>query len=412
MHTHFQDLIVYTNMYGSFYSHFLRGIPRVKSNQIGTMCVSMNKTTGKITFLYDEEFLNGLTIGEACMVIMHECLHLALNHITRSTNHKNRLRSNAAADFAVNSFLEPVERMLATKDENGNLRKINFKLPDGCLHAKDYGYPEKLSIEEYYDLVKDDDRLNGSKGYLCKPDGTPIPSTFDPHTFWDELSKTPEGRAELNRMQKSAARIAREHCSRYGNSIGDLLHELDILDPQPKYDWRKELRLLNASLFSIRKEATFKKSNRRMTGTNYFYQGKRHCFKPNILVVRDTSGSMFDDELQKAIISEIFGMNKQAVIDVCDCDMNMSEPYRVRNINDLKEVTGGGGTSFVEPFKYALTKRYDGIIYLTDLYGEFPLKEEVGQYANKTLWVCFGYDYNEQSDLDIPFGKVIVINGD
>ena len=126
MHAHFQDLIVYTNMYGSFYSHFLRGIPRVKSNQIGTMCVSMNKTTGKITFLYDEEFLNGLTIGEACMVIMHECLHLALNHITRSTNHKNRLRSNAAADFAVNSFLEPVERMLATKDENGNLRKNKF----------------------------------------------------------------------------------------------------------------------------------------------------------------------------------------------------------------------------------------------------------------------------------------------
>lgn len=148
MHAHFQDLIVCTNLYGSFYSHFLRGIPRTKSNIIPTMAVMMNPLTGKLGFAYNQDFVDTLTAGEACMVIMHECLHLALNHITRSTNHKNHLRSNAAADFAVNSFLEPAERVLATKDENGNLRKINFKLPDGCLHAKDYGYQEKLSIEE------------------------------------------------------------------------------------------------------------------------------------------------------------------------------------------------------------------------------------------------------------------------
>lgn len=368
----------------------------------------MNPLTGKLGFAYNQDFVDTLTTGEACMVIMHECLHLALNHITRSRNHKNHLRSNAAADFAVNSFLEPMERVLATKDETGNLRKINFKLPDGCLHPKDYGYPVKLSIEEYYELFKDDDRLNGSKGYLCKPDGTPIESTFDPHIFWEEMSKTPEGRAELNKIQKTATRIARE--KKHGNAIGNLLTELDALDPQPKYDWRRELRMLNASLFSIKRETTFKKSNRRITDTNYFYQGKKHCFKPSILVVRDTSGSMFDDELQKAIISEIFGLNKTAVIDVCNCDTQMSEPYRVRSINELKEVKGGGGTSFVEPFKYALTKRYDGIIYLTDLYGDFPAKEEVAQYANKTLWVCFGDNYDTEIGAQIPFGKVIVID--
>lgn len=406
-----QDLIVYTNQYGDFYSHYLRGIPRIKSNAIDTMCVSMNETTGKIGFMYNQEFMDSLTVGEACMVIMHECLHLALNHCTRGRNHTNQLRSNAAADFAVNSFLKPKDAFLSVKDEQGDYRKIEFKLPDGCLLAEDYGYKPMLSFEEYYELIKDDNRLNGSQGFLCRPDGTPIPSTFDPHQFWKEMSKTPEGRAELERLQKQATRIAREHNSR-GNNIGGLLQELEALDPLPKYDWRKELRLLNASLFSIKKEESFKKSNRRLSGEKYFYPGKKHCFKPNILVVRDTSGSMALEELQQKIISEIFAINRSAHIEVCDCDVEMTEPYPVRSINDLRSFTGGGGTSFIKPFEYALNKHYDGIIYLTDLFGEFPSKEQVKQYANKTLWVCFGDDYWKDGVDMVPFGKIIIIEDD
>lgn len=406
-----QDLIVYTNLYGSFYSHFLRGIPRTKSNAVDTLCVSMNTETGKIGFVYNQDFLDSLTTGEACMVIMHECLHLALNHCIRGRNHTNRLRSNAAADFAVNSFLTSEDSFLAVKDENDQNRSIRFKLPKGCLFPEDYGYKPKLSFEEYYEQIKDDERLNGAKGYLCKPDGTPILSTFDPHQFWEEMSKTPEGRAELERLQKQATRIVREH-NQYGSGIGDLFQELNALDPKPKHDWRKDLMRLNASMFSIKKEESIKKSNRRINGGNYFYPGKKHCFKPNILVVRDTSGSMAFADLQQAILSEIFGINRSAHIEVCDCDADMTEPYTVRNINELRSFKGGGGTSFVKPFEYALTRHYDGIIYLTDLCGEFPTKEDVGQYANKTLWVCFGDKHNEQSASEIPFGKVIVISGD
>ena len=66
-----------------------------------------------------------------------------------------------------------------------------------------------------------------------------------------------------------------------------------------------------------------------------------------------------------------------------------------------REITGGGGTSFVPPFKHVKEKRIpcDVLIYLTDLEGDFP---EGNDRIMNTIWVTI-------KDHPVPFGKRVLI---
>jgi len=114
---------------------------------------------------------------------------------------------------------------------------------------------------------------------------------------------------------------------------------------------------------------------------------------------------MYDDKIQAELLNEIIQISKSAKVLVCDCDTRVHQTYEVRGVNDFKAYKGGGGTAFEPAFEEAKKHKVDGIVYLTDTYGSFPDKKEIGKYAGATIWVTFDAD-----KVEIPFGKHVNID--
>ena len=159
---------------------------------------------------------------------------------------------------------------------------------------------------------------------------------------------------------------------------------------------------------STDKRRSQKRINRRLAcvTTEFLFPGKKKDRKPSVLLVRDTSGSMFCEETQGAILAEMIEISKRAEVLVCDCDTEIHQVYKVRKQSDFKNYEGGGGTSFVKPFEEAKKRNVDAVIYMTDLYGEFPDPRNIGKYSRNTVWVTVEKDADRT---DPPFGKIVRI---
>lgn len=127
-----------------------------------------------------------------------------------------------------------------------------------------------------------------------------------------------------------------------------------------------------------------------------------------IVVVRDTSGSVSDDEIVR-FGSEIGGViddvNPRTLL-VLDCDARVNQAFECDDIEELqrKGVKGRGGTSFDPPFRWledeGLTP--DTLIYFTDMECSFPISAP--NYP--VIWASIrkGYKTNPWGDyVDVPF---------
>ncbi len=74
------------------------------TDKIPTAAVSFNSKGNYISFLFNEEFYNSLNEEELCAVIVHECLHVLLNHGIRGKGLHPEL-ANIAMDAVINDML-------------------------------------------------------------------------------------------------------------------------------------------------------------------------------------------------------------------------------------------------------------------------------------------------------------------
>ena len=68
---------------------------------------------------------------------------------------------------------------------------------------------------------------------------------------------------------------------------------------------------------------------------------------------------------------------RKAELNVIICDAEVHSVTKIMKDNDLKtlDLKGGGGTSSLPVFKYLEDKDPDILVYLTDLYIDFPDEE-------------------------------------
>jgi predicted metal-dependent peptidase len=124
--------------------------------------------------------------------------------------------------------------------------------------------------------------------------------------------------------------------------------------------------------------------------------------------VIDTSGSVVSDvEMLGQFMAEIEGLQRvyNADIFMIECDWEVQKTYTLKNRKKPeRRLAGGGGTSFVPPYEWLMKnkKSTDVLIYLTDLYGEFPKKE-----FYRTIWVV---KTNGGQHPKPPFGRVVNIS--
>lgn len=199
----------------------------------------------------------------------------------------------------------------------------------------------------------------------------------------------------------------------WGKIPAHVLAEVERITAKKRHNWKRELKVFINSVLTVAKRLTQKRVDRRIAALmlDYLAPGKKKARRPKIAYVRDTSGSMFSDEVQAEIANELEILAKSCDVFVFDADTSVKKQkdgkyyYRYKKAKDLRPYLGGGGTCFVDAFKRVAALNVDGVIYATDTYGSFPDAKSIGKYARSTIWLTFSQD-----KADIPFGRHVNIN--
>ena len=367
----------------------ISGDPNMK-----TMGVCMKDS--RIQLVYNPKFVAMCSDAEVRYVLKHETLHVAMHHITTriSEDPKEQQLWNIAADLAINCLIT----------ENGTCSPPIRKDPKtgkevfGPQLPKNYGFPEKLSMEQYVQLLREkfgkDQKQQQGQGQpqqgqgqgQCQPDpngqpgqgdpkddGDPFSGGFDDHTGWKES----EIGDEL--IRQKIEQMASQSTS-WGNMSSDT-KEMILAAQQSKVPWTKILRHYIGHIMTTNYQSTFKRPNKRY---GYPFCGKKRAHTDRKLVGIDTSGSVPAAALAQ-FLTEINKLCEVQPVDVAlfDADITqMPKPFDKRKTS--YEFSGRGGTSFDPICKLAEKMRYQSLIILTDGYAPAP---ERPQYVKDIIWV-------------------------
>ena len=363
---------------------------------------------------FGPEFLESLTDSELDFVMMHEILHVVLQHCIRGED-RDHERMNIACDIVVNSNI--------LLENNMDRRSITLSEWGESMHiAPDGKEGHEYTAEQVYDMLpptppqkkKKIPSSGGEKGRAKQEQGDPKDLTSGGHS-WDDHSQWSqyEEDATLRDVWVKQFAEACEAISIREKTIGRgtlplfaqrLLEKLR----DPQVDWRT---ILNEFVQEEVNDYSFSPPDRRFQESPFFLPDFNELGKNgepvDILFMIDTSGSMSDKEITAAF-SEVKG-----AIDQFDgklkgwlgfFDAAIIEPKPFESVDDVLKIkpAGGGGTDFQIIFEYVhqhMENRLPAcIIILTDGYAPFPQEHLARDIP--VLWLI------DNSDVEPPWGKV------
>jgi predicted metal-dependent peptidase len=350
-----------------FYAHFFTGLVKRVSTEIDTLAVGYHN--GLITFYVNAHFWKAHlpTMFFRLGGVKHEILHIVFRHIFRGRQFSHKAIFNIAADIIVNQYID--RRFLIDGAVfSDKFPELNLE-PDQHIN---YYYNALLGLfKQFSDCPDTEEAQNNQswqalKGFLDEND-----LNQRKHALWkkiDDLSN-----AEKDIIEAAIGQTLENTLNRvrdYGSlpaGLQQYLHEFQ-LSQTPAVNWRRILRLFANSSSKTRLKNTLRCPSKRY-GTNPGIKVKK---KQKILVALDTSGSISQEELQ-AFFNEVYHIWKQgAEIQIAECDTEIGKIYKYAG-KIPQSVTGGGGTAFEAPLKFANeTYHPDAIIYFTDGYGPNP----------------------------------------
>lgn len=353
-------------------------------------------TDGK-KILWNPAFLESLTDEEVRFVLLHETLHCAHDHFHRLplTDEGNR-----AGDYAINRILAGIP---------------GIAMPNGGLLDPQYDQLAEEEILARLASVPPPKPGNGKPG-AGKPQpgagkpgkgaGQPQPGASDPGGCGGFIAPatTPNPNGKTLKEEWQQAVLQAEFTAKalgQGNLPADLARVLDRIRAVD-VNWRQELADWTRNVIADR--ADWSRSSRRHATAPVIYPRRKRDQLGTIVVVRDTSGSI-DKSLCDEFSAQVtqFSADLRASVIVLDCDTRIHAEYRLEPGDECPlDARGGGGTRFAPAFDrvdqlMAEGETIAGLIYLTDLDGEFPA--EPAEYP--VLWAA----YNTTGTA--PFGRTI-----
>ena len=406
-----------------FYGLLLMHMIYAVDEEVETAC-----TDGKrITFGTD--FLDSLSDAELDFVMMHEVLHVVLQHCLRGNN-RDPENFNIACDIVVNSNILLENNMKSasiTLSQYGESMHLTPNGKEGYEYTAEQVY-EMLPKQKKKPQAKSGSSGDGKSGNAsdnqtnnsgvakgrAKHQQAQIPenmaSSWDDHSRWGMYEEDDAIRdVWVKRFEDAAESISIRDPS---NSRGLLpLFAKRILEELRKAqtDWRA---ILNDFIQEEVVDYSFSPPDRRFDESPFFlpdFNGKEDMVE-DILFMIDTSGSM-SDKMITAAYSEVKG-----AIDQFDgklkgwlgfFDAAIIEPKPFSNEEEFRVIrpAGGGGTDFQIIFEYVqqhMEKPPASIIILTDGFAPFP--QEKLAMGIPVLWLL----NNEQ--VEPPWGKVARIS--
>ena len=382
-------------------------------------------TDGQRIF-FGPRFLDELSDPELDFIMMHEILHVALQHCFRQGGRDDE-QFDAACDIVVNSNILLSEKM--------NLKAITLLKYGESMHLAPNGKEgHEYTAEQIYKMFPP-----------LPQNRTPKPAitgTFGEDSGDDVQNGETNGNAlgcdKRKQAEKEKAETVWDDHTRWGmNEEGDALRDVwikrfedaceavSMRDPcnqrgllplfaerfykklkKPQADWRM---LLNDFVQQEIADYSFTPPDRRFDESPFFLPdfNDKDDLAEDILFMIDTSGSMSDDMITAAY-SEVKG-----AIDQFDgklkgwlgyFDAAIVEPKPFTNEAEFRIIkpAGGGGTDFQIIFEYVQRHMKDRlpacIIVLTDGFAPFP-KEKLA-CGIPVLWLL------NNDKVDPPWGKV------
>ncbi len=386
-----------------FYGLLLMHMIYAVSEEIETAC-----TDGvRITFGID--FLDSLSDSELDFVMMHEILHVVLQHCFRG-GVEDPEAYNIAADIVVNSNI-----ML----ENGlKASSITLSKYGIAMHvAPDGKEGHEYTAEQVYAMLpknlnkKGNNKSPGSavgraKKEISKEQHQPV-RVWDDHSRWGKYEEDDTLRdVWLKRFEDAAEAIEIRDPSNARGLLPAFAERILKELKKSQTDWRT---ILNDFVQEEVVDYSFSPPDRRFDDSPFFlpdFNGKEDMVE-DILFMIDTSGSMSDDMIAAAY-SEVKGAIDQfngklkGWLGFFDAAIIKPQPFSDENEFKIIKPAGGGGIDFQIIFEYVFHHMSDklpaSIIILSD--GDAPFPQEKLAGGIPVLWLLNNEEVNP------PWGKV------
>ena len=351
-------------------------------------------TDGERIF-FNPTFLEGLSEEELDFIMMHEIMHIVLEHIFRYENREPD-RFNIACNIVVDSNIM-LERGMRKPFIIANFGPAIHLAPNG---KEGYLY----TAEQVYGMLPPQ-RNKRRKSADC----------FDVHDRWKDMDDGNDDRdfiqnVWLVRVRNAAMAIEIQNRSKHSTN-GELMASRILKElRRSKINWREIL--INFIQDEIC-DYSFLPPDRRFDDADFFlpdFNEKDEKVK-NIWFAVDTSGSVSDKDLAAAyseIVSAIEQFNGRLDGMVSFFEERITDPVPFSTVEDIMAIKpiGGGGTNFANIFRYMNQNMKDELpsylIIITDGYGKFPNEKEASGVP--VLWLI----NNEEAQA--PWGKVARIS--
>lgn len=386
-----------------FYGLLLMHMIYAVSEEIETAC-----TDGvRITFGID--FLDSLSDSELDFVMMHEILHVVLQHCFRG-DVEDPEAYNIAADIVVNSNIMLENGMKASSITLSKYGIAMHVAPDG-KEGHEY------TAEQVYAMLpknlnkKGNNKSPGSavgraKKEISKEQHQPV-RVWDDHSRWGKYEEDDTLRdVWVKRFEDAAEAIKIRDPSNARGLLPAFAERILKELKKTQTDWRT---ILNDFIQEEVVDYSFAPPDRRFDDSPFFlpdFNGKEDRVE-NILFMIDTSGSMSDDMIAAAY-SEVKGAIDQfngklkGWLGFFDAAIIKPQPFSDENEFKTIKPAGGGGTDFQIIFEYVFHHMSDklpaSIIILSDGDAPFPLEKLAGGIP--VLWLLNNEEVNP------PWGKV------
>jgi predicted metal-dependent peptidase len=217
-----------------------------------------------------------------------------------------------------------------------------------------------------------------------------------------EPEDDPQGRkdSEVAVLKQATALAIQQHAKQHGvGSVpAGMVRWAEKLTTPAKVMWQQKLAMLGRSAVARRAGATdytFNRVSRRQAGYG-FGVGKMIApalisRQPNVVIALDTSGSMGQSEVNRAVTeAEAIMRSIGGEVHLIACDCRVHATMKVKTVRELlAQIKGGGGTDFRPVFEELsnLRPEPDVMIFITDGGGWAP---EFPPGKTKVIWLLVG----------------------